>query len=61
MSPAGALAMADLFRALGRTEDERRIIESYVRESVRRNHAGYVATYLRDKGHADLVSAIVAK
>lgn len=61
MDPAGPLDMADLFRARGRTADERRILECYVDEPVLPSHAGYLAAYLRDRGHEDLIPRIATK
>ena len=58
LSPAGALDIADLYRAVGRAADERRTLESYVARPVLRSHAVYLAKYLQQHGHADLVTLI---
>ncbi|GLI29024.1 hypothetical protein ARHIZOSPH14_32660 [Agromyces rhizosphaerae] len=58
MSPAAALDIADLCRARGETERERRLLEAYVVEPVSRPHAPYLAAYLTERGHADLVPSI---
>jgi hypothetical protein len=58
LSPAGALDIADVYRATGRLDEERRTLERYVSKPVLRTHASYLATYLRDRGHADLAASI---
>ena len=58
LSPAGGLDIADLYRAIGRTADERRTLEHYVSRPVLRNHAPYLADYLAARGHQDLASRI---
>lgn len=62
MTPAGGLDIADLYRAMGRTAEERRTLEQYVSRPVLRNHAPYLADHLTARGHPDLASRItVAK
>jgi hypothetical protein len=58
LSPAGALDIADLYASLGRDDDARRTLEDYVSSPVRGNHAGYLAKYLAERGHDDLVAQI---
>ena len=58
LTPAGALDVADLYRAVGRGADERRTVEGYVAHPVLGTHAVYLAKYLQQHGHADLVSLI---
>jgi hypothetical protein len=59
--PAGALDIADVYRSTGRLDEERRTLERYVSEPVLRNHASYLAKYLQDRGHGDLVSSIIVR
>ena len=58
LSPAGALDIADVYRAIGRTADERRTLEHYVSRPVLRGHASYLADYLAARGHDDLTPRI---
>jgi len=58
MSPAGALDIADVYVSLGQGEDARRTLEDYVSSPVNGGHAKYLAGYLVDRGHADLVGQI---
>jgi hypothetical protein len=58
MSPAGALDIADLYRSIGRHEEERRTLEQYVSRPVLRSHASYLAQYLTERGHGDLAERI---
>jgi hypothetical protein len=58
MTPAGALDIADLYASRGRSGDSRRTLEDYVAASKSRNHAEYLAKYLVERGHGDLVSQI---
>lgn len=59
MSPAGPLDIADLYRATGRSVDERRTLEQYVSRPVMRSHLSYLTEYLAHHGHADLTERIV--
>ena len=58
MSPAGALDIADVWRAIGDPSRERRVLEEYLREPVLASHARYLATYLEAHGHGALVRLI---
>jgi hypothetical protein len=58
MGPAGALDIADLYRAVGRPEDERRTLERYVAQPALRTHAEYLTGYLEQRGHGDLAPMI---
>ena len=58
MGPAAPLDVADLHRATGRPDDERRLLEAYLAEPVLRHHADYLAEHLRARGHPDLVERI---
>ena len=61
LSPAGALDIADLYRAIGRHKEERRTLEQYVAKPVHRNHAEYLTRYLQDRSHEDLGGAIALR
>lgn len=61
LSPAGALDIADLSRALGQPARERRVLEGYVASPVLRGHAEYLGKYLLDRGHGDLVERIAIR
>jgi hypothetical protein len=61
MSPAGGLDIAEMLSGLGRPADARRILEGYVERAVLPPHARYLATYLREIGHGDLVPRIHVK
>jgi hypothetical protein len=61
LSPAGLLDVADVYRSMGRTRDERRTLEAYVADTVLRNHADYLRDYLNRFGHADLASRITTR
>jgi hypothetical protein len=58
LSPAGWLDIADVHRAAGDREAERRTLERYVSGPVLRAHASYLAGYLQEHGHRDLVDQI---
>ncbi len=58
MPPAGALDIADLYRAIGEHSEEERVLRDYLGKPVRRNHAPYLHDYLVRTGHADLVTHI---
>lgn len=60
LSPAGGLDIADTYRAMGRTVDERRTLESYVAHGVRSGHVEYLTGYLQKNGHSDLIALIKA-
>lgn len=60
LSPAGALDIADLCRARGDEERERRVLIEYVHQPVLQSHAGYLASYLDRHGHQDLIAEIKA-
>jgi hypothetical protein len=61
MSPSGPLDVADLHRATGRPDEERRVLEAYVAEPVQHGHAGYLAEHLRERGYHDLVERITVR
>lgn len=58
MGPAGGLEIADLYGALGRCDDERRTLETYVTRGVLKSHAVYLEKYLVERGYPDLVGQI---
>lgn len=58
MTPAGGLDIADMLSALGRPGAARQVLEDYVSRSVEPGHADYLATYLEQTGHPDLVDHI---
>jgi hypothetical protein len=60
MSPAGPLDIADLYTSVGRVRDARSVLEDYVSSPVSEAHSGYLAEYLAERGHSDLVSQISA-
>jgi hypothetical protein len=55
------LDIADLYRAMGRRTDERRTLEGYVARPVLGSHAAYLAKYLQEHGHDDLVAHITTR
>lgn len=61
LSPAGGLDIADVYRAIGDREAERRTLEQYVSRPVLRSHATYLAEYLVQRDHADLVPLITLR
>ena len=58
LSPAGALDIADLCRARGDKERERRVLIEYVHRPVLQSHVGYLSNYLDRHGHQDLIPDI---
>lgn len=54
----GGLDIADMLSALGRPGEARQVLEDYVSRSVVPGHADYLATYLEQAGHPDLVDRI---
>lgn len=60
-TPAGGLDIADLCRARGDNQRERRVLEGYVADPMPGSHALYLADYLRRHGHDDLVASITAR
>lgn len=61
MSPAGYLDIADVYRARGQLEAERRTLERYVSTPHLVGHAEYLRRYLIDRGHDDLASAVTTR
>jgi hypothetical protein len=58
LGPAGSLDIADLYRARGDEERERRVLIEYVSHPVLQSHIRYLTTYLDRHGHQDLVPDI---
>jgi hypothetical protein len=56
--PAMPLDVATLLANLGRAEEARRVVESYVAQPHLVNHVDYLRDWLRRSGHADLVSLV---
>ncbi len=58
MSPAAHLDIAEVYRAIGNPESERRTLEGYVSRAVLASHAPYLTDYLHRHGHADLAQQV---
>ena len=61
MSPAGGLDIADVYRAVGDHDAERRTLEHYVSRPVLRSHAEYLTEYLQQRGHEALIPLITVR
>lgn len=61
MGPAGSLDIADLYRSIGRHDDERRVLDDYVGRPVRPGHASYLRDYLERRGHEELTVRITTR
>jgi hypothetical protein len=59
--PAGALDVADLCRARGDINRERRVIEQYVAQPVLQSHVEYLRSYLNKHGHDGLIDRITTR
>ena len=58
MSPAGPLDVAQMLDALGRPQEARAVLKTYVDQPVNQSHAYYLRDYLAGIGYGDLVPRI---
>jgi hypothetical protein len=60
MHPAAPLDIADVYLALGKHIEARKILTRYVAEDHAPGHSAYVAKFVEDRGFPDLIARLTS-